>query len=289
MAIECVGPWLLVTARFTAAESQAPNGIVEGPQDIHGLEWRNVAADTFRAGFVPQHTGTHTLLVTHPRIAEDYEKALAVFLRGQGGRVTLGDVALDAAPTTPYGALFVAVETRASGGAGGELNRVGPVYRFWPAAAPIDRDLACTVPLPPGASAAHLDAYRDRGSYWGRVGAAVSNGRVTFKTDALGDFALHTDTTPPSITGVVPERSGPVAGRRPEIRATVRDNGSGVDAWELTCGNQWLLTAYDPEHNRIYWERDEDLPAGEHTLTIAVTDEAGNTNTVTRTLTVPAE
>ncbi|MFP4501259.1 MAG: M23 family metallopeptidase [Candidatus Hydrogenedentota bacterium] len=291
VALECVGPWLVVTTRFSTAAPQAPAGLIEGPGDIHALAWRQVAADTFRATFVPVHTGAHALRVTHPRLAEPYEKTIAVFVRGQGGRIELGEVALTAAADTPYGALFAAVDTRTSGGAGGELDRMGPVYRFWPAGAPIDADLRVTIPLPAGAeaNAAQLDAYRKSGGSWSRVRASVSNGRVTFNAGKLGDYALHTDTTPPSITGVVPAGSGAVNSMRPEIRATVRDSGSGVAAWEATCGDQWLLTAYDPDNHRINWERDADLPAGEQTLRIAVTDGAGNTQTVTRKLNVPAQ
>jgi len=55
----------------------------------------------------------------------------------------------------------------------------------------------------------------------------------------------------------------------------------------VTCGGQWLLTAYDPERRRIEWERDEDLPAGRQQIVIRVTDAARNANTVKRAVAVP--
>ena len=85
---------------------------------------------------------------------------------------------------------------------------------------------------------------------------------------------VREDSEPPVLADIVP--SGPVAGKRPSIRATVTDNLSGIKDVRVTCDGKWMLFAYDPERQAIEWEQDEDLLAGTHELEFCVTDCAGN-------------
>ncbi len=62
----------------------------------------------------------------------------------------------------------------------------------------------------------------------------------------------------------------------------------GIYEATVTCNGQWLLVGYDPERNRIEWEKDEDLPGGPKELTFIVRDNAGNSTTVTRKIAPPA-
>jgi murein DD-endopeptidase MepM/ murein hydrolase activator NlpD len=290
LSIDVHGEWLTVTASFTGAEPEMPEALVEGAGDIHRLTWRRVNSMAFQAAFDPPATGRYQLRVTHPRMPGVQERELAAFVRGQAGAITLGDVTLHGQADMPYGTVFVQVlPPKGTGPSSGELRTVSPVYRLWPQGAPIDRNLTVSVPLPAGVETAHLHAYRDRGSYWSRLSTRVEGGRVHFDTGGLGDFALCVDTAAPRVSSFSVAEGTALPSARPEIRATVTDGGSGIASWNLTCGGTWLLTAYDPDHNRLYWEEDHDLPAGPQELRLTVTDEAGNTVVITRNVTVPGQ
>lgn len=288
VSAEVSGDWLTVTARFSSAEGEAPEGLVEGPADLHGLAWRRVGSRTYRAGFAPPLTGKYTLRVLHPRIETPYVKPFAAFLRGRGATVNFGEVTIAASDRSAFGVLFVAPETLGrAGSVGNELKGLGSVYRFWPADAPIDAPVTVSIPLPEGGATRGVHAYRDQGSSWGRRSTEISRGRASFTTGSLGDFALYADATAPAITNMLPAQGAVLATRRPEIRATATDNGSGIARWEMSCGGMWLLSGYDPDHNRIYWVADQDLPPGPQEIRIRVTDEAGNTAEATRSVTAP--
>ena len=290
ISADVYGEWLTVTAQFTGAEPTAPDGIAEGAGDLHSLSWRRVSSTAFQAAFAPPVTGKYHLRVTHPRMPSVQERELAVFVRGQGGTVSLGDVTLQARDDAPYGTLFVQLlPPKGSGPSSSGLQTVSPVYRIWPQGAPLDKDLTISVPLPAGADTRHLHAYRDRGRYWSRLGTKIEGGRVRFDTGGLADFALCVDATAPRVSSFSVAEGAQLTSARPEIRASATDGGSGIAAWNLTCGGQWLLMGYDPEHNRFYWEQDEDLPAGPQELRFTVTDEAGNTQVLTRQITVPGK
>lgn len=288
ISIDVFGEWLTVTASFTAAEPETPDGIVEGAGHLNSLTWRRVNSTTFQAAFAPPATGRYQLRVMHPRMTTPQEREFAALVRGQAGTVSLGEVTLNARADTPFGTVFVQVlPPKGSGPNSSEIRTVSPVYRLWPEDSPLDRDLTVSVPLPSGADTAHLHAYRDRGRYWSREDTTVSNGRVAFETGSLGDFALCVDSKPPRISSFNIAEGSRLASRRPEIRASVTDGASGIAAWNLNCGDRWLLTGYDPEHNRLYWAQDKDLPSGAQTLRLTVTDEAGNTEVLTRSIVVP--
>jgi len=79
------------------------------------------------------------------------------------------------------------------------------------------------------------------------------------------------------VVRVIDLRDGStITSHRPELKATIPDGGSGIDAFTATWNGQWLLMEYDPEQDLLRWERDEDLPSGAGALTMAVTDRAGN-------------
>jgi hypothetical protein len=105
--------------------------------------------------------------------------------------------------------------------------------------------------------------------------------------DTPGVFMAMEDDDAPGFANVSPMEGYATQTRRPEIRANVSDAGSGISEFSMHCGTQWLLTAYDPEHDEIRWEQDEDLPSGPQTVTLTVTDEAGNSRSYERKLVIP--
>lgn len=289
--LECFGEYLVLTVRFTEAEPESPTGAVGGNSGVQPLAFVRVNDRTFRAGFKAQATDGYRMRAEHPRLEAKFETPFAAFVRGQGNTVRLGDVTISAADASAYGVLYVGVDRleNPSEAKHESLKLSGPVYRLWPAESPIDAAITLVWPQPVGQVARTCAVYRRSGGSWSRTGASLANGRVSMETRDLGLFAILSDETPPTIAGVEPESGASPKGRRPAIRAEVRDAGSGINDIEVTCGGQWLLTAYDPEHNLISWEQDEDLPTGAQKIVINVTDHAGNTSRITRKITVPAQ
>ncbi len=287
---ECLGEYLVITADFTANEPEAPEGLVESDENIVPVPFLRVSERRFRASYKPTASGRNTLRVTHPRLAKPFAKTFAAFVRGAGATVGLGEAAVSAASGSAYGVLFVGVERMENAGpkAAG-LRRAGPVYRCWPEEMPIDAPVRISLPLPEGLNAGKSAVYRASGNSWSREGGELANGRATFSTRRLGLFGFLEDTTPPAVSDVAPSDGATPASRRPEIKAAISDRGSGIRDYEVSCGDHWLLTAYDPEHERISWEQDEDLPAGEQEVVIRVTDNAGNETRVARSVTVPEQ
>ncbi len=285
--LECVGNYLVVTARFKAAEPEKPELLAEGGGDILALPFRRTGAGTFRAGFVPPVSGAYTLHVSHPR-AEPWARDVAVFLRGDAGRtVSLGDVDVRVQPKSPYGSLFLRSYPLAQAPAT-PIKRLGAAYRVWPTDAPVDEELELSFPMPPEAErAGRVHIYRAQGAGWSRENTERRGGRLVISTRRLGTYMAMEDTVPPSITEVTPPNGYQAQTRRPHIRATVADKGSGIVHFEVTCDGAWLLTAYDPERGRIAWERDEDLPPGKHAVAIRLTDAAGNTTAAERQVVIP--
>lgn len=288
VAIECLGEYLVVTASYTENEPEAPEGLVENDEHIVPLAFLRVSDRRFRAGYKPQVSGRNTLRVTHPRLAKPFEKTFAAFVRGTSATIALGEATVSAASGSAYGILFVGVERMEDAGPKATcLQRVGPVYRCWPEEMPIDAPIRITVPLPDGLNAGKSAVYRASGDSWSREGGELANGLATIGTRRLGLFGTLEDTMPPAVSDVAPAAGAVLESRRPAIKAAVSDRGSGIKDYEVTCGDQWLLTAYDPEHERISWEQDEDLPTGKHDIVIRVSDHAGNETRVVRTVTVP--
>ena len=101
------------------------------------------------------------------------------------------------------------------------------------------------------------------------------------------------DTMAPAITAVHPTAENTVTtSARPEIRARVTDNASGIADVQITANGKWLLAEYDPFDSpaaTITWLRDEDLPLGENEIVIRAADGAGNVTVVSRRLRIDEE
>ena len=95
------------------------------------------------------------------------------------------------------------------------------------------------------------------------------------------------DTTAPSLRFKWPPGNERLGSTLPAIELSVVERGSGIAGWTGSFNGQWLLIAFDPEQDLLYWERDQPLPSGKGELSVTAWDEAGNRETVTRTIVVP--
>ena len=277
--LTCAGAWLVVTATFTAPEQESPILEIDGIVPTKGGAFRRVNDTTFRAGVLPSSSADAlTLRVLHDRIAS-YTRRICVFQRGAGDRTeTVGVITITVNSHSPYGALFMrAFPTLPT--APPPIPLRGKAYRIWPAASPIDAPVEIAFPIPGDvAELSRVHMYRETESGWRLVPTRRSKDRLVIASSHFGAFAALEDDVPPIISDVVIEKDL----KRPAIRATISDVGSGIAGITVTCNGQWLLMEYDPERDLIEWERDHDLPEGPKELVFTISDAADNAATATR-------
>lgn len=285
-SVDCQGEALTLTLRASEAEPTAPAWTATRGTTTTPLPCLRIDKATFRARFYPTVPGRYVLRVNHPR-AKPFEEEVAVFLRGTAGQETLGDVTVSAAAKSAYGVLYAQVSEIATPPRTA-ITAHGKTYHIWPDAAPIDAPVRLSFPAPGTVGDwSKAAVYRSKGSGWSRVDTQRRGDRLEIETTQFGVFRVLEDQSAPEWSSIHPEADSTVPSRRPSIRAKVRDEGSGlkrVDAW---CDTNWLLMAYDPEHDQVTWEQDMDLPAGAHQLRFRAVDEAGNAREVVRNIVVP--
>lgn len=285
--MECVGNWLVVTAEFDGTEAEIP-ALVWEASERHSTPFRRVGPGLFRATFAPGPDDREaTVGVSHPRIADE-PVYYAIAWRGGGDRVvTLGDVTLEVDSESAYGVLFMRQDETAAR-TPRSLRVRGKVYSLWPENAPIDAAIAVSIPAPADAvDGERLGIYRKVGDRkWELMDTTRKGDRLQTQARRFGVFAAMEDVGAPKIRRVVPRDKARVTTRRPEIRAEVSDDGSGVGSYRGTINGRWLLMAYDPERSTLEWERDEDLPLGSNELVLTLRDRAGNVSEVRRTIEV---
>lgn len=273
------GSYLALKVRFDGAEPEAP--VLEYGEDkgkLRQVKFRRLGDATFAAAVSPEGAGLYTFHVRHPRVAHAPERVYVLKGEEAGSAILADTVTVLPSPGAAYGMLPVRVESTSA-----------RQTTLWPAGAPINAalnmELAFDMPYDerPGAK-----VYRAAGKSWSRVDTQeVDEGLYEVHTQSLGTFALKQDTTAPEISNVSPPEDYVAKSVRPKIEATVKDDLSGVDKVEARLDGKWLLMAYDPERERIFWERDEDMAAGEHEIELRVTDAAGNVARETRKVVVP--
>ena len=285
--VDSVGTHVLITARFTGPESETPVAFLERDDVRTSVPFLRVGIRTFRAAVAPTESGRHTLHVTHPRM-KARETTFEVFSQGETRpQVQLGDLEFRVQTDSAFGALFVRVDV-VPVPSSAPIKALGTAYRIWPENSPIDARVEIRFPVPEGIEEPRrVHLYRKSARGWERYPTTWTDHRLSISTRQFGTFVVMEDTKVPVIRNVRPANGKTFSTKRPVIRATITDEGSGIDQIEITCGGQWLLTAYDPERQRIDWTQDEDLPSGRQDIIITITDKAGNVETVTRSVTVP--
>lgn len=278
------GPDLLVSTRIAGANGALPKFLVNGVEDTDLSEIRS---GLYRSLFAPRSSGRYTLEVRHPTLDAAPLEVAAWVQGGPTKTIELGDVRITAGPDAPYGALILRAWPLDTPPAHPMPAR-SSAFEIWPDSAVLFEDATVSFPLHSGiAPSKNIHIYRHKGTSWSREDTKIEGGRVSFQMDAPGVFMAMEDGEGPSFANVSPMEGYKAQTRRPEIRANVSDAGSGIDTFMIHCGEQWLLTAYDPEHNEIRWEQDEDLPSGPQTITLTLSDAAGNTRSYARKLVIP--
>jgi hypothetical protein len=297
--LSCFGNHLVVTARFSKNEPLLPTlslGAGEPPV------FKRIDARTFRATCAPRDSRPWEIQVNHPRM-DAYNETITALVRGEDAyQLESEGMLLKTPKNAAYGALFARTErlplSPEKEAKKGQPNQphwaTSPgkdkafAYHLWPDDTPLDNPVEIVLPKPESmASSRHLGIYRWTSRSWNWQGGQAHAKGLSLSTRRFGTYAVLEDNSPPDLTITSPPQNYKSKTSRPILTATLTDKGSGIDQITVTCNGKWLLTAYDPERRRIAWERDEDLPPGPVLIEFHITDEAGNSNIRTRSITIP--
>jgi hypothetical protein len=97
--------------------------------------------------------------------------------------------------------------------------------------------------------------------------------------DDPGDVAPPRDSTPPTITAMVPANGARIGQARPTIRVRVGDaNGSGLnlDSWRLTLDGDDVTDQAGYSNGMITYQPTNRLTRGLHTVQLTIEDKSGN-------------
>ena len=277
VSFEYTGALFVVSVSFDADEAEAPALHAGGspPETM-----RRVGPRTFRTTYRPNKSFADTSMhVEHPRVELIPERV--VFLqhvsRPLPWSAAFGGLRLSSRQSQAYGMLALRAVQAGRVSPNDELTPVSEIIEVWPPNAVLDGSARLSMDLNAAVDSPQtLLIYRQGKEKWEPLELEDRNGQIVASTSQLGTFAVMDDQVAPKVRLIEPASGVELVSRRPEIRLSVTDGGSGIDAFDATIGNQWLLMEYDPEQDLLVWERDEDLPAGAGTVVVEVTDRAGN-------------
>lgn len=132
-------------------------------------------------------------------------------------------------------------------------------------------------PQPKQLGICRLDKAADKWIWLGSENETVNRMRAT--STRGGSYAIVIDREAPRISGLNIPTNKPISDRMPEITFTLSDNLSGFEDDRnitLKLDGVWLIPEYDPETKNCRTTPLKPLEAGKHSLTIDVTDRAGN-------------
>jgi hypothetical protein len=194
-----------------------------------------------------------------------------------------------------YKNMFARVEKIPTNGDSARYNLVGAVYNIEPFDVLMRKEATVLLSypkddtLPEKLGVYSRETLKHNG--WSFQGNALNRSQktITAKLSSLRQVTLIRDTEPPSIMFHYPKDNSFVARKFPTIRASVRDERSGVNderSITMTLDGEKVIAEYDPEEKVMKYDADDALPLGQHTVTISAVDNCGNSASVTHTFTV---
>ena len=123
-------------------------------------------------------------------------------------------------------------------------------------------------PQDPIVNSDRIRVYRFGKGDYRYIGGSWEGNQITFRTRELGLFTLQEDSIPPRVRIIEQSKN--------RISATISDDRSGIDKFELLVNGEWVLMNYEYKKQYIWSEKlDSRLPF-EGEFTLKVTDKTGN-------------
>jgi len=103
--------------------------------------------------------------------------------------------------------------------------------------------------------------------------------KLTTRTRTFGDYALASDTVPPTITPLNFEDEKWIS-KNKTLRLKIEDDLSGISSYRATINGKYILTEYDYKKDVLVYDFDDGIiPEAENNLKVIVTDNVGNSTT----------
>ncbi|HTX18427.1 MAG TPA: M23 family metallopeptidase [Bacteroidota bacterium] len=171
------------------------------------------------------------------------------------------------------------------------IERLGPLkYDVYPRDVLLRGPIRVTMQYPAEKeSDDKLGLYVNNGGGWRFEETTRDRGAHVFSLRdgfTLGTFALLDDSQKPSIGRW--RASTRNLTRAPIFSFSARDNLSGVDPERIVAylNGERIIPEFDPEKRRVFYVPLDPLPRGRYTLQADISDRAGNTTHLVKTLTV---
>ena len=102
-------------------------------------------------------------------------------------------------------------------------------------------------------------------------------------TKTLGNYTLKTDNQKPKIN-LLYFKDQQWISKRKTLKVKIFDVGSGIKNWRATIDGKWILTQYNHKKRILTYNfSDKKLVGSKHIFKIVVSDNVGNTNTLSAT------
>lgn len=107
------------------------------------------------------------------------------------------------------------------------------------------------------------------------VGGKLVDGKVTANVKKMGTYALALDETAPKIhPNNFDDNTKIIKTKR--LKINVYDNESGISKYNIYLNDKWVVGAFDPKNDLLFYDVDEYMSFGNNKMEIVVTDGVGN-------------
>jgi len=237
----------------------------------------------------PDHPGLWSVM------NRDSLLARAVWLSGSEGSfpwkrdddsvvVSMTEGSLGARRTASYGPLWVVLRAGTKPAAtAGELEPVTGVIEMQPWATPLRDDATIRFALSGVRDRRGLAVLRRDGQEWSFVGADTTGKGIRGSVGSLETVAVFRDRTPPRIK-ILPV----IGGRRPRLRAVIRENGVGlaISRLRFMLDGKTVVSEWDLDAETLIGHLRGPVLPGAHELYAEAVDRVGNVARTRLTFTV---
>lgn len=107
------------------------------------------------------------------------------------------------------------------------------------------------------------------------VGGKMVEGMISANVKKFGTYALALDEMAPQICPKNFENNTKVI-KCKRLKINIYDKESGINKYDIYLNDKWVVGAFDPKNDLLFYEVDEYLKLGNNKMEIVVTDGVGN-------------